>query len=124
MLVIDYINSETGPQRRTTHSCRSLHCCCICGMVAPWGRTSWSWYGSIKDEDDGFPLAKFCSPACAIKAGDKAVKVSDEMKEKARAAELREPHIVYREATEAEKYRAAEFQQRKPTFTGQENSEQ
>lgn len=60
-----------------------LHCCCICGKVDFWG-DSWSWYGSVRDEDDDLPVAKFCSKECASKAGRNAENVTDEMKAHAR----------------------------------------
>lgn len=43
-----------------------LHECCKCGAVGPWDE-NWSWYGSMKDMDDGKPVRMFCSAACRAK---------------------------------------------------------
>lgn len=114
MKVVDTERSERGKQRRKTAEGRLLHCCCICGQVSPWG-DSWSAFCSDKDLDDGVPIPKFCSEACRQKGGSKAELVSKEMKETAKGAELREPNLVYREATETEKYADAAYaQQQRP----------
>lgn len=42
------------------------HECSSCGKLEPWS-ASWSWYGSYRDIDDGAPVLKFCSTACADK---------------------------------------------------------
>jgi len=100
---VDWDKSERGPQRRKTASGRLLHCCCICESLAPWG-DSWSTYCSVKELDDGAPIPKFCSAACRRKGGRNAENVTDAMKAKAKEAEWREPTVVYREATDREKY--------------------
>lgn len=45
------------------------HQCCMCGKRDDW-RSSWIWYGSYKDLDDGKPVKKFCSRSCAEKAAE------------------------------------------------------
>ncbi len=80
---------ESGPQRRKIGG-RPLHACCMCGEVGLWGAT-WSWFGSLKDEDDGTPVAKFCTSICAAKAGANCINVTAEMKQTARDAEMRPP---------------------------------
>ena len=112
MLVVDWEKSERDPQRRKTASGRLLHCCCICGALEPWGDT-WSTYCSFKDMDDGASIPKFCSNNCRQQAGAAARNVTAEMKERARASELREPKIVYREQTAAEKYADARSEQKR-----------
>lgn len=82
--------TEIGMQRRKTKNGKLLHCCCICGVVEPWGRT-WSWFGSYKEEDDGSPLAKFCSDLCRGKSGLSCQNVTDAMKKSAREKEWRYP---------------------------------
>jgi hypothetical protein len=37
--------------------------CNGCGATGPWSE-AWSWYGSLKDLDDGEPIPTFCSDAC------------------------------------------------------------
>ena len=101
MLVVDTERSERDPQRRKSTTGRLLHCCCICGKLEPWGST-WSGYYSIKDIDDCVPIPKCCSDPCRDRAGPEARNVTEEMKATARAGEMREPNIVYREATPAE----------------------
>ena len=83
-----------------------MHCCCICGALGPWTE-AWSWYGSVRDEDGGDPLPKFCSKVCRHRGGPRAVNVTPEMRIAAQKAERRPPKIAYREATENEKYKAA-----------------
>lgn len=106
MKVVDNERSERGQQRRRNDAGSLLHCCCICGHLDVWG-DGWSTYCSEKDLDDGVPIPKFCSSICRDKGGPKASNVTPAMKEAAREAEWREPIAIYREATEAEKYRAA-----------------
>ena len=93
-------------QRRKTERGRLLHCCCICGRLDRW-RDAWSFYGSYKDEEDGVPLPKFCSVKCRNRGGPEASFVTEEMKAAARDAEWREPDIVYRQATDKEKFDSA-----------------
>jgi len=50
---------------------RRIHTCSACGTQDVWGPT-WSWYGSIRDLDDGAPIFKACSTACAARR-DEAV---------------------------------------------------
>lgn len=109
--VVDEKASEKGDQRRVGTNGRLLHCCCICGRLDTWG-TSWSYFGSLKDLDDGAPVAKFCSEVCKAAGGRRAGRVTDDAKLAAKRAEWRPPTIVYREATNAEKYRIAVAQQR------------
>lgn len=111
MQVIDTERSEKGEQRRRNNAGRLIHVCCICGHDDVWGDT-WSYYGSIEDCDNGVPLPKFCSDRCRRKGGSAAHLVTDEMKAKARDAEWRAPKIVYRPATDTEKFRAALQRQR------------
>ena len=111
MKVRDYERSEVGEQRRRTASGRLLHCCCICQRLDVWSG-GWSTFCSIKDLDDGAPIPKFCSEKCRAKGGPEAQDVTLEMRTIAAAAEWRPPTIAYREATEAEKYRAASTAQR------------
>jgi hypothetical protein len=111
MKVVDYDKSERGRQRRKADDGRLLHCCCICLKVAVWG-PFWSWYGSIKEAEDGITTAKFCSAECAAKAGPRSCNVTAEMKRAARDAEWRPPTVVWREATDREKYREAMARQR------------
>lgn len=40
------------------------HTCSVCQKTEEWG-PKWAWYGSYRDLDDGVPVLKFCSPACA-----------------------------------------------------------
>lgn len=109
MLVVDFEKSERGRQRRKAGA-RLLHCCCVCGELGIWA-SQWSTYCSEKEIDDCAPIPKFCSLKCAKMAGIKAENVTEEMKLKAKDSEYREPHIVYRQATSNEKYRAAVDQQ-------------
>ena len=44
-----------------------LWTCGGCGTVAVWG-PSWQWYGSMKDLDDGKPIAVACTDDCIKKA--------------------------------------------------------
>lgn len=81
---------EIGPQRRTALGGRPLHACCICNNVELW-RATWSHHSSIKDMDDCAPLAKFCSSACARKAGPNCENVTEAMKRAARDLEFRPP---------------------------------
>lgn len=112
MLVVDLEKSEYGRQRRRSMSGRLIHCCCICGTTDVWSR-NWSVWCSIKELDDEAPVSKFCSAACRDKGGPNARNITEEMKRKAKDAEWREPKIVYREANEREKYRAAISAQQK-----------
>jgi len=112
MLVPDRKNSEVGRQRRKTASGRLLHCCCICGTLDTW-KSTWEYYGSYKDEEDGVALPKFCSKACRNTGGPDASLVTTEMKETARNAEWREPDTTYREATDKEKFRFAVDKQKR-----------
>ena len=66
---------EIGPQRRRAADGAPLHACCMCDTLAPWGAT-WSWYGSVEEEDEGKPVAKFCSAPCKARAGPRAGKVT------------------------------------------------
>lgn len=110
MLVRDWDKSERGPQRRKTSAGRLLHCCCICLNCEPWS-ASWSYYASMKEEDDGVPLPKFCSDACKAKAGPQCSNITEGMKAAARALEWRDPEPAYRNATEREKYNYAAREQ-------------
>lgn len=113
MQVVDWDRSERGPQRRRSEETgKLLHCCCICGNVGVWN-LNWNYYGSIKELDDGDPVAKFCNDLCQRQAGKNCENVSLEMKAAAHAKEMREPELVYREATDREKYNAARNQQRR-----------
>ena len=112
MLVIDTKRSERGWQRRKTATGRLLHCCCICGRLAEWN-SNWSTYCSLKEIDDGAPIPKFCSLDCRERGGSEAVNVTGEMRQKAKDAEWREPEVVYRQATDREKYCEAAFQQQR-----------
>lgn len=58
-----------------------------------------SFYGSLRDEDEMRPLAKFCSPTCQKGGGPKASNVTDRMKAAARAKELRPPKPGYSRRT-------------------------
>jgi hypothetical protein len=118
MRVVDWKNSEHGPQRRRDAGGRLLHCCCICGRLAPWG-DGWSYYGSYKDLEDGTPVPKFCSEVCKAKGGPDAAHVTAEMKETARASEWREPTLQYCTATEAERYNSA-LQRQRPSHQREE----
>lgn len=104
---IDYEKSERGQQRRKC-GFSLLHCCCICGTLAPWDQT-WSTYCSIADQEDQIAIPKFCSRICREKGGKKVQHVTIEMKEDARAREWRDPITVYRERemTEREKWQEA-----------------
>lgn len=42
---------------------KRIHTCSICRRKDTWGPT-WSWFGSIKEEEDGKPVPKFCSDEC------------------------------------------------------------
>jgi hypothetical protein len=112
VLVVDWDKSERHKQRRKTRDGRQMHCCCICLNCEPWS-SSWSYYASIREEDDSAPFPKFCSEACKAKAGPACQNVTDEMKVAAKNLEWRDPEIVYREASGTEKYRAA-VQAQKP----------
>lgn len=111
MQVMDTEKSELGLQRRKSGN-RLLHCCCICGKLETWGST-WSTYCSVKDMDDSAPIPKFCSDWCQKAGGDEASNVTDEMKQRASDAEWREPEIVWREQSPAEKYADAAYQQKR-----------
>ena len=45
--------------RRQTPDGRALHACCLCDKVAPWS-DGWRWYGSYREEEEGWPIMKFC----------------------------------------------------------------
>lgn len=111
MKVVDDKTSEHGLQRRKMSNGRLLHCCCICGVVAPW-TDGWSTYCSIREIDDGLPIPKFCSEKCRLQGGVAARDVTPEMKQRAKDAEWRPPTLAYREATDREKYRDAMHSQR------------
>ena len=110
MLIVDCKKSEIGQQRKRAGS-SLLHCCCICGILDVWG-DSWCGFYSLKQLDDGNAIPKFCSPKCAKKAGKRAENVTEEMLARASAAEWREPMLVYRDATEREKYNKAVTRQK------------
>lgn len=112
MLVRDWEKSEVGPQRRKTRDGRLLHCCCVCLNCEVWS-ASWSYYASMKEEDDGAPYPKFCSDSCKAKAGPQCVNITEAMKKTAKEMEWRKPEPAYREATSREKYNAAADQQRR-----------
>src|SRR6185312_1281190 len=111
MKVVDFENSERGPQRRRGAGNRALHCCCICGRLDVWSDT-WSTYCSERDLDEEAAIPKFCSTACRKKGGPNAANVTLEMREGAKAAEWRDPLPAYRDATDREKYFAATQRQR------------
>lgn len=48
-----------------------LHRCSVCGMCGEWD-DSWSWFGSLLDEDAG-TIAKFCSKECEHKENKESV---------------------------------------------------
>jgi hypothetical protein len=50
---------------------------------------------------------------CRTKGGEGASNVTEEMKRAAENAEWREPKVVYREATDIEKYRDSAARQRR-----------
>jgi hypothetical protein len=77
-----------------------------------WG-DNWTTYCSEKNIDDSLPIPKFCSRKCRKQGGPAARLITEEMKQRARDAEWREPETAYREATGREKYDAAAYQQRK-----------
>lgn len=58
LIEIDLDDFETPPRQPT------MHICSVCGAVELWGPT-WSWYGSLLDEDYSEPVPKFCSKTCA-----------------------------------------------------------
>ena len=105
VLVVDWDKSERGPQRRLQGS-RLVHCCCVCGKCETWN-SSWSTYCSEREIDDSVPIPKFCSEPCRSNGGSAAKNVTQEMKQRAKDAEWREPETKYREATSHEKYDAA-----------------
>lgn len=111
MQVVDHERSEVSPQRRRTNDGRLLHCCCICGHLNVWS-SGWSTYCSERQIDEGDLIPKFCSDNCRVAGGVAARKVTREMMRRARDAEWREPNIVYREATDSEKYADARERQR------------
>jgi len=43
-----------------------FHICSICGKKEEWN-DNWSWFGSIKDIDDGNDIVKVCSDICKSK---------------------------------------------------------
>jgi len=45
-----------------------IHQCSICGVNQEWN-DNWSWYGSIKDMENGLPIVKTCSEECREIAG-------------------------------------------------------
>ncbi len=110
MLVPDQEKSERGMQRRKSAGGNLLHCCCICGKLDVWGG-SWSTYCSVKDMDDSAPIPKFCSFQCQTLGGPEARNVTNDMRQKAKDAEWREPETKWREATQREKYTAAAYEQ-------------
>ena len=59
-----------------------MHCCCMCGKLERWNK-NWSHYSSIRESEDGDPIAKFCCDECAKKAGPKCEAITDEMKKNA-----------------------------------------
>jgi hypothetical protein len=101
---------EFGPQRRMVGG-RPLHCCCICGNLGLWD-DGWSWFGSVKDEDEGKPLAKFCTSKCAAKAGPNCENVTEAMKRAAKDAEMRPPK-PYKAPPQRRSYADAAYEQRK-----------
>lgn len=50
-----------GPPEQPTGR---VHTCSTCRTVSVW-TDGWSWFGSYKEIDDGKPVLKFCSNACA-----------------------------------------------------------
>ena len=111
MLVVDYLKSERGPQRKRASDGRLLHCCCVCGALDVWGN-GWSVYCSELELDEGVAVPKFCSTKCKRKGGETAENVTVEMRMIAKEAEMRAPEFAYRAATEREKYKAALSRQR------------
>jgi hypothetical protein len=87
-------HGEIGPQRRMTRNGRPLHCCCICGVLAPWA-DGWSCFTSIQEIENCEPYPKFCSPACRRRGGPDAQNVTQEMKRAAKEQEWRAPKPVY-----------------------------
>jgi len=55
-------------RQRHAHGQRRLHRCDTCGLASEWG-PAWTWYGSLRDSDDGY-VAKFCSPKCQRSTAD------------------------------------------------------
>jgi hypothetical protein len=41
----------------------SVWLCNTCGRTGAWGPT-WSWFGSLKDVEDGERIPTFCNDAC------------------------------------------------------------
>lgn len=72
--------------RRRALDGRMLHACCVCRVVAPWSE-GWSSFCSMREIDEGLPIAKFCSEACAESAGPKCERITEKMKEEARDLE-------------------------------------
>lgn len=70
-----------------------------------------SQYVAMKCARD--PIAKFCNDLCVRQAGPECVNVTMEMRESARSKEMREPKLVWREATDREKYEYAMSKQSK-----------
>lgn len=42
---------------------RISHQCCVCEKIDVW-TDQWIWYGSIKEQEEGALVRKFCSSAC------------------------------------------------------------
>lgn len=69
-----------GPRRRTPTG-KALHCCVVCNKLSPWG-DKWAWYGSLKEEDDGTPIQKFCSNKCKKNQSAVTLEMCAEAREK------------------------------------------
>lgn len=54
------VDIEEGPPAPPSGK---LHTCDGCGKTEIWG-TTWGWYGSYRDLDDGAQVFRSCSPAC------------------------------------------------------------
>jgi hypothetical protein len=102
---------EFGPQRKRATDGRALHCCCICLKLEPWGPT-WSYYASLKEEDDCTPFPKFCSEVCVEKGGPNTRDVTATMKETAKEMEWRDPK-PYQPPPQPRGYNDAAHEQRR-----------
>lgn len=85
------MGGEVGQQRRKSLDGRLLHACCVCPTLDVWGET-WSYYASVKEEDDGTPYPKFCSAACKAHAGLCARNIQQSAIIAAKEREWRDPN--------------------------------
>lgn len=63
---LDFMEANPAPVVKTIHRCS------VCGTEGHWSK-DWSWFGSIRDIEDGNPVEKFCSDDCKEKSAQLSV---------------------------------------------------